>query len=140
MVEVVTVVGVVVAVCVMVNEVEVGTVVVAVAAGAVVREVDVAVKLGGVLVVVVQTVEVPIERYELQNGVAEDALSAVTTSLTARHSTLLTRLLTARLDKEFNGEAEAMLRAKSTARTERGMFVYKEDSKETANGSQGVYV
>ena len=62
MVEVVTVVGVVVAVCVMVNKVEVGTVVVAVAAGAVVREIDVAVKLGGVLVVVVQTVEVPIER------------------------------------------------------------------------------
>lgn len=88
MVTVTAVVGVDVTVSVTLSRVEVGMVEVMLKIGAVNVVVEVAVRFDGVTVWVVQMVEVPIDRYELQKGVAEDDLRTATTSLTAEQSML----------------------------------------------------
>lgn len=86
MVTVTAIVGVDVTISVKLSRFEVGMVEVMLRSGAVDIVVEVAVRFDRVTVCVVQVVEVPIDRYELQKGAAEDASRTATTSLTAEQS------------------------------------------------------
>lgn len=87
MVVVEIVVGVDVAVSVTLSKVEAGMIDVMFKTGAVDKIVEVTVTFDGVTVFVTHTVEVVMDRYELQKEVADDAFSTATTSLTAIQST-----------------------------------------------------
>lgn len=72
------------------TRVEAPVVTVTVCKGAVTVDVLVVVKLEGVMVCVVEMVEVPMDKKELQKGVAEEAFRTDTTSETSRHALMLT--------------------------------------------------
>jgi hypothetical protein len=81
------VVGVNVAVSVTLTKVEAGLINVMLKTGAVDKDVAVTVRFDGVIVLVVQTVEVVMDRYELQKEIAEDVPSTARTSSIAKQLT-----------------------------------------------------